>query len=90
MAGFIEGKNRREQLLLPDCLDDYVAENNPVRVVDVFIDELDLGGLGFAAAAATGRPGYSPATMLKLYLMATSTRCSRADGWSVRRAATSS
>ncbi|MCT7378062.1 IS1182 family transposase [Chelativorans salis] len=68
MAGFIEGKDRREQLFLPECLDDYVAEDNPVRVVDVFIDELDVGGLGFAGAAATGRPGYSPATMLKLYL----------------------
>src|SRR5262245_54931493 len=68
MAGFIEGKDRREQLLLPECLDDYVAEDNPVRIVDVFIDELDLSALGFADAAATGRPGYSPATMLKLYL----------------------
>jgi transposase len=68
MVGFIEGKDRRERLFLPECLDDYVAEDNPVRVVDVFIDELDLGGLGFAGAAATGRPGYSPATMLKLYL----------------------
>lgn len=68
MAGFIEGKDRQEQLFLPECLDDYVAEDNPVRVVDVFIDELELSGLGFAAAAATGRPGYSPATMLKLYL----------------------
>ncbi|WP_331373358.1 IS1182 family transposase [Sinorhizobium chiapasense] len=68
MAGFIEGKDRREQSFLPECLDDYVAEDNPVRVVDVFIDELDWSGLGFAAPAATGRPGYNPATMLKLYL----------------------
>lgn len=68
MVGFIEGKDRREQLFLPECLDDYVAEDNPARVVDVFIDELDLRALGFAAAAMTGRPGYSPATMLKLYL----------------------
>ncbi|AFL49768.1 transposase [Sinorhizobium fredii] len=68
MAGFIEGKDRREQLFLPECLDDYVTEDNPARVVDVFIDELDLRAMGFAAAAATGRPGYSPATMLKLYL----------------------
>jgi transposase len=68
MAGFIEGKDRREQLFLPECLDDYVAEDNPVRVVEVFIDELDLSGLGFAAAAMTGRPGYNPATMLKIYL----------------------
>jgi transposase len=68
MGRFIEGKDRRDQLFLPDCLDDYVAEDNTVRVVDVFIDELDLDGLGFAAPAPTGRPGYSPATMLKLYL----------------------
>jgi transposase len=68
MVGFIEGKDRRDQLLLPDCLDDYVTEDSPVRVVDVFIDELDLSELGFAAAAPTGRPGYSPSTMLKLYL----------------------
>jgi transposase len=57
-----------ERLLLPDCLDDYVDEENLVRVVDVFVDELDLATLGFAGPAATGRPGYSPATMLKLYL----------------------
>lgn len=68
MGRFIEGENRRERLLLPDCLDDYVAEDNPVRVVDVFVDELELAALGFTGPAATGRPGYSPATMLKLYL----------------------
>jgi transposase len=68
VVGFIDGKDRRERLLLPDCLDDYVGEDNLVRVVDVFIDELDLPTLGFAGPAATGRPGYSPATMLKLYL----------------------
>jgi len=68
MGRFIEGESRRERLLLPHCLDDYVAEDNPVRVVDVFVGELDLPTLGFAGPAATGRPGYSPATMLKLYL----------------------
>ena len=68
MGGFIEGEDRREWLLLRDCLDYYVAEDNPVRVVDVFIGELDLQTLGFTGPAATGRPGYSPATMLKLYL----------------------
>jgi transposase len=57
-----------ERLLLPDCLDDYVDEENLVRVVDVFVDELDLATLGFAGPAATGRPGHSPATMLKLKL----------------------
>jgi transposase len=68
MAGFIEGEERRGRLLLPDCLDDYVDKDNLVRAVDVFVDELDLLTLGFAGPAATGRPGYSPATMLKLYL----------------------
>src|SRR6516165_8304190 len=68
MTGFMEGKDRRDRLLLPDCLDDYVSGDNQVRVVDVFVDELDLTTLGFAGPAATGRPRYSPATMLKLYL----------------------
>jgi len=67
MTRFIEGCDRRQRLLLPDCVDDYVGEDSPVRVVDVFIDELDLEALGFEGAAATGRPGYHPATLLKLY-----------------------
>lgn len=68
MGRFIEGCDRREVQLLPDCVDDYVAQENPVRVIDVFVDELDMAALGFGDAAATGRPGYRPATMLKLYL----------------------
>jgi len=68
MSRFIEGCDRLQKLLLPDCVDDYVAEDSPVRVVDVFVDELDLTALGFDDAAATGRPGYHPATMLKLYV----------------------
>jgi transposase len=68
MSGFVEGESRRERLLLPACLDDYVDKDNPVRVVDAFIGELDLSTLGFSGPAATGRPGYSPTTMLKLYL----------------------
>lgn len=55
MAGLIEGKHHREQLFLPECLDHYLAEDNPVRVVNVFIDTLDLTGSGFAVA--TGRQG---------------------------------
>jgi len=47
MKRFIEGENRRQGTLLPELLDDYVAENNPVRVVDVFVEELDLASLGF-------------------------------------------
>jgi transposase len=70
MARFIEGGDRRQRTLLPECLDDYVAGDSPVRVIDVFVDELDLGALGFdrVQAASTGRPGYHPASMLKLYL----------------------
>lgn len=68
MGRFIEGCDRRQKLLLPDCVDDFVPEDSPARVVDVFIDELDLVSLGFEGAAATGRPGYHPAMMLKLYL----------------------
>ena len=57
-------------ILLPELLDDYVADGNPVRVVDVFVDELDLAQLGFEGMepAPTGRPGYHPAAMLKLYI----------------------
>ncbi|MCH9671089.1 MAG: IS1182 family transposase [Gammaproteobacteria bacterium] len=69
MSGFIEGENRYQATLFPERLDDYVGEDNAVRVVDVFIDELDLSGLGFNThAKQTGRPGYSPSTMLKLYV----------------------
>src|SRR5271154_740123 len=70
MKRFVEGEDRRQSLLLPDSLDDYVSEDNPVRVVEVFIDELDLGALGFAGVepASTGRPAYHPSTMLKVYL----------------------
>jgi transposase len=70
MTRFIEGEDRRQGALLPEYLDDYVSEENPVRVIDVFVDELDLAGLGFGRmqAAATGRPGYHPRSLLKLYL----------------------
>ncbi len=70
MKRFIEGVDRSQTTLFPDCLDDYIAEDNPVRVIDVFVDELDLGGLGFGRVAprATGRPGYQPWVLLKLYI----------------------
>jgi transposase len=69
MSGFVEGEDRRQQSLLPRSLEDYVDEDNPARVVDVFIDELDLEALGFGmVAVATGRPAYHPATLLKLYI----------------------
>ena len=70
MSRFVEGEDRRQPTLLPSCLDDYVAEENPVRVVDVFVDELELRSLGFSGVvpAATGRPSYHPAMLLKLYI----------------------
>jgi transposase len=69
MKRFIEGQDRNQSTLLPDCIEDYVEADNPVRAVDAFIDMLDLATLGFnVEPEATGRPGYHPATMLKLYL----------------------
>jgi transposase len=70
MKRFIEGEERGQLSLLPTSLDDYVEEDHPIRVIDAFIDELDLSALGFLRVrpAATGRPGYHPATLLKLYL----------------------
>jgi transposase len=69
MKRFIEGLDRSQTTLLPDCIDDYVDEDNPVRAVDAFIDMLDLAALGFdVEPEATGRPGYHPATLLKLYV----------------------
>jgi transposase len=58
MKRFVEGEDRRQGVLLPEYLDDYVSEDNPVRVIDVFVDELDLGVLAFAGVVpeATGRP----------------------------------
>ena len=70
MKRFIAGEDRQQITLLPDCLDDYITADNPVRLVEVFVDELDLTTLGFAGAVpeATGRPAYHPATLLKIYL----------------------
>jgi transposase len=67
---FVEGEDRRQGILLPEYLDDYVGEDNPVRVVDVFVAELDLAALGFAGVVpeVTGRPAYHPSTLLKIYL----------------------
>lgn len=68
--GFIEGVDRRQEALLPSCVDDYIAPDALVRVVDAFVANLDLADLGFdrAVSAATGRPGYHPADMLRLYI----------------------
>jgi transposase len=70
MAGFVEGVDRGQSTLFPALLDDYVADDNPVRAVDVFVDGLDLERLGFVGVQPldTGRPGYHPRMMLKLYI----------------------
>src|SRR6202163_3407882 len=70
MKRFIEGEDRSQSTLFPEHLDDYIAEDNPVRVIDVFVDELDLKGLGFEGMEpeVTGRPGYHPASLLKIYI----------------------
>lgn len=70
MKRFIEGEDRQQVTLLPECLDDYIGEDNPVRVVDVFVEELDLQAMGFKGVepATTGRPSYHPSVLLKLYI----------------------
>jgi transposase len=70
MNRFIEGEARSQSVLFPDHLDDWIAEDNPVRVVDAFVEELNLRTLGFESAepAATGRPAYHPATLLRIYI----------------------
>jgi len=69
MSGFITGESRTQATLFPEQLDDYVSEDNATRVIDVFIDGIDLSAMGFkTTSAATGRPGYHPESMLKLYV----------------------
>lgn len=69
MSGFIKGTCRTQATLFPDRLDDYITEENTIRVIDAFIDSLDLANLGFKTVSAdTGRPAYHPSTMLKLFL----------------------
>jgi transposase len=70
MKRFVEGVDRGQSTLFPECLEDWIIEDNPVRVIDVFVDELDLGDLGFSGVApeATGRPSYHPSVLLKLYI----------------------
>jgi transposase len=70
MRRFVEGVDRGQGTLFPESLEDWVGENNPVRVIDVFVDEVDLAELGFSGVApeATGRPSYHPSVLLKLYI----------------------
>src|SRR5919202_6354725 len=70
MTRFVQGQERSQGTLFPACLDEYISEDNPVRVIDVFVEELDLAALGFERAIpqATGRPAYHPASLLKIYI----------------------
>ena len=70
MRGFVQGADRQQTTLLPECLDDWVDEGNSIRAVDVFVDALELRDLGFDGVdpAVTGRPAYHPSPMLKLYI----------------------
>jgi transposase len=70
MKRFVEGADRDQPTLFPECLEDWIDEGNPVRVIDVFIDNLDLGELGFCGIdpKSTGRPSYHPSVLLKLYV----------------------
>jgi len=70
MKRFVEGIDRGQSTLFPECLADWIDENNPVQVIDVFVDELDLATLGFDGVApeVTGRPSYHPSVLLKLYI----------------------
>src|ERR1700734_4074156 len=70
MTRFVVGDDRSQSTLFPERLDDYLSEDNPVRAIDVFVDELDLAKLGFGGVEpeATGRPAYHPATLLKIYV----------------------
>lgn len=67
---YISGVDKDQVIMLPDCVDDYIGADNPVRVIDAYIDSLKLSALGFRRAQPneTGRPSYSPKNLLKLYL----------------------
>ena len=89
MKRFIEGVDRHQGTLFPECLEDWIGEANPVRVIDVFVAELDLFDLGFARVAPkeTGRPAYHPSALLSFISTATSTGFNRAAVWNGKRVA---
>src|ERR1043165_228107 len=70
MRRFVEGMDRGQNALFPKCLEDWITEDNPVRVIDIFVDELNLAESGFDGVApeVTGRPSYHPSVLLKLYI----------------------
>lgn len=92
MKRFVEGEDRKQAVLLPEYLEDYVSDDNPVRVVDVFVDELDLHVLGFdgTAPATTGRPSYHPSVLparISPQLPATRRAAVRRNRWHSQRVA---
>src|SRR3974390_3676954 len=70
MRRFVEGTDRGQSTLFPECVEDWICEDNPVRAIDVFVDELELAELGFGGVEpeVTGRPSYHPSALLKLYI----------------------
>src|SRR3974377_1974348 len=70
MRRFVEGSDRKQVTLFPECLEDWIDGDNPVRVIDVFVEELDLSEMGFSGVdpEVTGRPSYHPSVLLKLYI----------------------
>ena len=90
MKRFVEGMDRGQSTLFPECLEDWIGEDNPVRVIDVFVDEIDLAELRFGGVdpEATGRPSYHPSVLLKLYIYGYLNRVQSSAGLSVRPGAT--
>src|SRR5204863_7619926 len=90
MARFIEGRDRDQATLFPERLDEAIEADNPVRVVDAFVDALDLAEIGLdVEPEATGRPGYHPATLLKIYLYGYLNQVQSSRRWSASASATS-
>jgi len=82
--GFVQGEGRTQGTLFPVALEELIPDDHVCRVIDAFVDRLDMAGLGFerAEAAETGRPGYDPRDLLKLYLYAICSRSVPRGGWS--------
>jgi len=92
MKRFVEGVDRTQVSLLPECVEDYVAEDNPVRVIEAFVEQLDLGAMGFEGIdpEATGRPAYHPSVLLKIYIYGYLNRVQSSRRLETRHSATSS
>jgi transposase len=88
---FVEGIDRGQATLFPECIEDWIDGDNPIRVIDAFVDKLDLSRVGFDGVVpeATGRPSYHPAVLLKLYIYGYLNRVQSSGGLSMRQGATS-